>query len=323
MTMAEERPGRAIYSTGRGGAGNLMKSPTRGQDMDVLPGIERGRELSPHPDGEKVTHSGRGGAGNIHRSASRSRTREQINRDTKEAAEEAILQEQLIVERRGRQIAEGTGISHGRGGAGNIDRSQSRSRSAVRNGGRGGGVPGKDDFSSLAPTISQTTTINHNTNGNGVGGNLHTTGRGGFGNIQEERNSIDLEKEEANKKYEADVLAKHQAGEANHVLPSGRGGAGNLHTHDPNHPDLAKLSLEEREAHSRIHANERQHYVNTGRGGAGNMIPPKKDHSPAGVDGDRGRGRNSDGHKGGVLGNVLRSISRATGRDKSVDGRRD
>ncbi|WWC59601.1 uncharacterized protein I303_102159 [Kwoniella dejecticola CBS 10117] len=315
MSMADERPGRAIYSTGRGGAGNLMKSPTRGQDLDAQPGVERGRELSPHPVGEKVTHSGRGGAGNIHRSASRSRTREQLNKEEKEAAEEALLQEKLVAERRGRQAVEG-GFSTGRGGAGNIERSKSRSRSAIRNP-LGGSVAGKDDQSSLAPTVSHTPTQQtHHTVGH--------TGRGGFGNIQEERgDSIDLEKEEARQKYEKEVIAKHQAGEANQPFTSGKGGAGNMHTHDSTHPDLANLSLEEREAHARVHAHDRDHYVNTGRGGAGNMIPPhhSKEHSPA--DGDRGRGRSSDGHKGGMFGNVLRSLSRATGREKSVDGRRN
>ncbi|WWC68080.1 uncharacterized protein I206_101999 [Kwoniella pini CBS 10737] len=314
MSMADERPGRAIYSTGRGGAGNLMKSPTRGQDLEAQPGVERGRELSPHPVGELVTHSGRGGAGNIHRSASRSRTREQINKDEKEAAEEAILQEKLVAERRGRQAVEG-GFSTGRGGAGNIERSKSRSRSAIRNP-LGGSVAGKDDYSSLAPTVSHTPTSN----------TQHTighSGRGGFGNIQEERgDSIDLEKEQARQRYEREVIAKHQAEEANQPFTSGMGGAGNLHTHDTNHPDFANLSLEEREAHAKVHAHDGEHYVNTGRGGAGNMKPPSKEHSPA-PDVDRGRGRSSDGHKGGVFGNVLRSISRATGREKSVDGRRN
>ncbi|WVW78294.1 hypothetical protein I302_100248 [Kwoniella bestiolae CBS 10118] len=302
MSMADERPGRAIYSTGRGGAGNLMKSPTRGQDFDAQPGVERGRELSPHPVDEKITHSGRGGAGNIHRSTSRSRTREQEKQD----AQEALLQEKMIAERRGRQAVEG-GFSTGRGGAGNIERSKSRSRSAVRG---GASIAGKDDSSSLAPTVSH---------------RVHGTGRGGFGNILEEgKNSLDLEKEDARRKYEEEVIARHQAGEANQPYTSGKGGAGNLHTHDPTHadPDLANLSLEEREAHARVHAHDKQHYVNTGRGGAGNMIPPHKEHSPA-PDGDRGRGRSSDGHKGGVIGNVLRSISRATGREKSVDGRRN
>ncbi|WWD00739.1 hypothetical protein V866_007674 [Kwoniella sp. B9012] len=306
MSMADERPGRAIYSTGRGGAGNLMKSPTRGQDLDAQPGAERGRELSPHPIDEKITHSGRGGAGNIHRSTSRSRTREQEKKDV----EEALLQEKLVAERRGRQAFEG-GFSTGRGGAGNIERSKSRSRSAIRGG--SASVAGKDDSTSLAPTVSHKTAV-------------HGTGRGGFGNIQEERDrgdasSLDLEKEEARKKYEQDVIARHQAEEANQPYTSGKGGAGNLHSHDANHPDMANLSLEEREAHARLHAQDGKHYVNTGRGGAGNMIPPHKEHSPA-PDGDRGRGRSADGNKHGVLGNVLRSISRATGREKSADGRR-
>lgn len=52
--------------------------------------------------------------------------------------------------------------------------------------------------------------------------------------------------------------------------------------------------------------------------GAGNMHHRAYDshsHSPA--QDERGR----DSNKGGVLGNVLRSFSRAAGRDKSIEGR--
>ncbi|WVR04745.1 hypothetical protein IAU60_001756 [Kwoniella sp. DSM 27419] len=288
MSMADDRASRPIYSTGRGGAGNLMKSPTRGHDFDAAPGVERGRELSPHPVGEQITHSGRGGIGNIRRADSASRTRADLAADEKEDA----LQEKLIAERRGRQAVEG-GYSTGRGGVGNISRSKSRSRSAARVGGREDGVGA---------------TPSH----------MHASGRGGFGNITEERgDSIDLEKEAAHKQYEADVLAKHRAAEANQPHSTGKGGAGNLHVGNGTHePDNS--SLEEREAYAKVQAQERGHYVNHGRGGAGNMTLAK-DHA----DGDdRGRGR-ADGHKGGVLGNVLRSISRATGRDRSTDGRRE
>ena len=98
----------------------------------------------------QVTHAGRGGAGNI-RSPSR---------DPKDAiyeAKEDALQAQLVAKDRGRRAD--APFSSGRGGAGNISRSQSRSRSQARN-------------------------------------EVHATGRGGWGNIAEEpdRDSISLEK---------------------------------------------------------------------------------------------------------------------------------
>lgn len=51
--------------------------------------------------------------------------------------------------------------------------------------------------------------------------------------------------------------------------------------------------------------------------GAGNMHHRTNDNSHPPAQDERGR----DAHKGGVLGNVLRSFSRAAGRDKSSEGR--
>lgn len=51
--------------------------------------------------------------------------------------------------------------------------------------------------------------------------------------------------------------------------------------------------------------------------GAGNMHHRTNDNSHSPAPDERGR----DAHKGGVLGNVLRSFSRAAGRDKSSEGR--
>jgi hypothetical protein len=42
-------------STGRGGAGNIIRSPSQGVDPDSVPGVERGRELSPMPNGDHVS----------------------------------------------------------------------------------------------------------------------------------------------------------------------------------------------------------------------------------------------------------------------------
>jgi len=173
-------------STGRGGAGNLIRSPSRGVDPDVQPGAERGRSardqslerVSHDSDdyGEALTelqiiHSGRGGAGNI-----RSPSRNPTERIAEDRAEED-LQDRLIAESRGRQTD--AAFATGRGGAGNISRSKSRSRSAAR-----------------GPAPAQ---------------GMHASGRGGFGNIEESRESMDDEKREALAKYEREVLAKHKA----------------------------------------------------------------------------------------------------------------
>lgn len=103
-----------------------------------------------------MIHSGRGGAGNI-RSPSRTR-------DVAHEAKEDALQARLVAEERGRQ-AEGN-FSTGRGGAGNISRSKSRSRSAVR------------DVRESTPDATRRT-------------EMRSGGRGGWGNIREERDSID------------------------------------------------------------------------------------------------------------------------------------
>ncbi|QRW17739.1 class I glutamine amidotransferase-like protein [Rhizoctonia solani] len=59
--------GREFQSTGRGGAGNFVRSESVSRTREDGVGQERGREILP---ASKVTHSGRGGAGNI-RSPSR------------------------------------------------------------------------------------------------------------------------------------------------------------------------------------------------------------------------------------------------------------
>jgi hypothetical protein len=174
-------------STGRGGAGNLIRSPSRGVDPDVQVGAERGRSVRDQSldrvstvrcplstTNQQVIHSGRGGAGNI-----RSPSRNPTERIAEEKAEDD-LQDRLIAESRGRQTD--AQFSTGRGGAGNISRSKSRSRSAVR-----------------GPTTPQ------------AAGGVHASGRGGFGNIEETRESMDEEKREALARYEREVLAKHKA----------------------------------------------------------------------------------------------------------------
>lgn len=89
---------------------------------------------------------------------------------------EAALQDKLIAEQRGRQ--EGAPHSTGRGGAGNFNRSTSRNR---------------DRDSSVTRTTTNGTSGTPKREGSQAP-EFRATGRGGFGNIQEERSSIDLEK---------------------------------------------------------------------------------------------------------------------------------
>ena len=107
-------------STGRGGAGNAIRSPSRnnattlpGIDPTLQPGAERGRSA---PRGEslvdRVFHTGRGGAGN---------TRSPSKGGRREEEEEGRLEERLVAERRGREALGDVPYSTGRGGAGEYE----------------------------------------------------------------------------------------------------------------------------------------------------------------------------------------------------------
>ncbi|KAK4686517.1 hypothetical protein P7C73_g3603, partial [Tremellales sp. Uapishka_1] len=264
--------GRApVISTGRGGAGNLVRSPSRGIDPEVIPGAERGREITPRGvSADRVTHAGRGGAGNIR---SPSRPGERIE----EAKEEAI-QSQLVTERRGRQAEEP--FSSGRGGAGNIARSRSRSQ-------------------------ARESSREHKSGG-----------RGGYGNtiLEQKASGEDLAKMAAEQRYEQEVLARHRAAESGHIHTTGKGGAGNVAPIPSSGTDTTLLTEEEVEAFRKVHAHDAEHGHMSGKGGAGNYTPGHSSHlSPP--DGERGR----DQHKGGLIHNVMRSLSRVAGRDSSKE----
>ncbi|EAL18515.1 hypothetical protein CNBJ1570 [Cryptococcus deneoformans B-3501A] len=289
-------------STGRGGAGNLVAHAI--PDDDFVPGAERGRELSPHPNAnEHVTRSGRGGAGNI-RPSSHSRTRE----DIKQEAEEDALQEQLIADARGRQAEQA--FSTGRGGVGNISRSRNKCAWAREEDDEGRGHHRKGR---VRQHLGR------------KGEELDRARKGEFPVFLYLSALADAHSQEAARdQYEANVLAKYTTNEAAHphAYATGKGGAGNVVTPAAHsvEPDVAALSLEdreEREAHAKVHANETGQWVPSGRGGAGNMHHRTNDNSHSPAQDERGR----DAHKGGVLGNVLRSFSRAAGRDKSSEGR--
>ncbi|PWN93592.1 hypothetical protein FA10DRAFT_26873 [Acaromyces ingoldii] len=119
----QERGREPVASTGRGGAGNAIRSPSRGrpgQDKE-----EREAAAAYHAS-HGTTHSGRGGVGNV-RSPSRDPT-ERLK------AEEAEKQEHVLQAEALRQDAQ-HGQHTGRGGVGNIKGEHGHSHSQER--GRG------------------------------------------------------------------------------------------------------------------------------------------------------------------------------------------
>ncbi|KAG9073852.1 hypothetical protein FS749_014633 [Ceratobasidium sp. UAMH 11750] len=213
--------GREFLSTGRGGAGNMVRSDSlsRGRE-DGVAGEERGREVL---SASRVTHSGRGGAGNI-RSPSRD-----PEGDIRE-----LTREREIIENH-RKSEEGQIHSTGRGGFGNMDRSRSRSRE-----------PNK----------------------------VYSSGRGGFGNIVngDVHNLADLEEEE--RVQHAQVPEFHS---------SGRGGAGNIAAGGPPAAEPVRPSINTPDAQWR----------SSGRGGAGNMTAVQHKDPAAAAEEDRGRNQHT------------------------------
>jgi len=205
----EIHPGDKI-STGRGGAGNYVRSPSR----DVEP-ESRGHVNSANI-AAKALSSGRGGAGNI-RSSSTSRDRvgpeysqtASIISDhaSKEAEHEREVLQKYLDARKDLVVS-------GRGGLGNISTSKSRSRSRSKgpdfhSSGRGGAgniqhgagdpehIDIRDDEERLKHTHPQ---------------GVHSTGRGGLANLTNAHGPG------------IEVVHHHDAP----FESSGRGGAGNI-----------------------------------------------------------------------------------------------
>ncbi|KAF8689058.1 hypothetical protein RHS03_09313, partial [Rhizoctonia solani] len=199
--------GREFQSTGRGGAGNFVRSESVSRTHEDGVGQERGREILP---ANKVTHSGRGGAGNI-RSPSRD----------PEADIRALSHEREIIEDH-RRTEEGQVHSTGRGGYGNMDRSRSRSREpskAVHSSGRGGfGNITAGDGHGLA-NLEEEERVHH-----AHVPEFHSSGRGGAGNVT------------AGAAPAPEIIAPSPVAEGVQWRSSGRGGAGNMkpvHHADP------------------------------------------------------------------------------------------
>jgi len=192
----------------------------------LSPDRSRADQLSPTQDrsrsrGREFLSTGRGGVGNIVRSESLSRGRE----------------DGIAGGERGREVLPASRITHsGRGGAGNI-------RS-----------PSRDPEGDIRELSREREIIeNHRRSEEGQ---IHSTGRGGFGNMDRSRS---------------------RSREPNQVVSVGRGGFGNI-VHGDGH-NLADLE-EERVQHAHV-----PEFHSSGRGGAGNITaggPPaaERTHAP-------------------------------------------
>jgi len=195
--------GRANFSTGRGGIGNIRQSSlSRDTRPDSGPddfSVTRGREPIATQKLE-VFSTGRGGMGNL-RSPSR---------DVHKTPIDEIVEEDVIREYKAAQ--EGAPVSSGRGGIGNISRSRSRdpvSNKVFHSTGRGGAgniVPG-DGFVPHSIDHESDLVKHHATDGG-----YHSTGRGGIANLTSA----------------AEPAIEHHAHVHNEYESTGRGGAGNI-----------------------------------------------------------------------------------------------
>ncbi|PVG03722.1 hypothetical protein CPB86DRAFT_778808 [Serendipita vermifera] len=221
-----------VYSTGRGGAGNIRQD-SGSRTRDIVTGVEdisqtRGRELPGVTPG-KVYASGRGGAGNI-RSPSRGDAIENRN---------ALREEAQYVREHTNTDAP---VSHGRGGAGNISNSRSRSRS--RDPGATPGNPaavgvlhgrgGIGNFRPEDPSTTTSTTLERLAEEEDTRkaqeyhekeqkeGKLHSIGRGGFANLFHRTTHDD----KSTRDKSTDVSRSKPSGE---FISTGRGGGGNIY----------------------------------------------------------------------------------------------
>jgi len=189
-------------STGRGGAGNIIRSPSR----DIEP-ESRGHVLSERLAAKAdIVSTGRGGAGNV-RSTSQSRERKPLP-DSANQAE----YEREVLRRAAEARAEVT--SSGRGGIGNISGSRSRSRSkgpgpALHSSGRGGAGNIEHGLGNAeqAEILDDAERAKH-AHPNGI----HSTGRGGVANVN----------------LGPGPGVEHVEHQEGLITSSGRGGAGNI-----------------------------------------------------------------------------------------------
>jgi len=174
----DHRRGRDMISTGRGGVGNIVRSPSRDIEPESLGHINSANIMP------KALSSGRGGAGNIRSPSREARVGPEHSQTSGILSDHANIEteyEREVLQRHAEARMEVH--STGRGGLGNIDRSRSRSRSqapVVHSSGRGGAgnikhglgdpehVDIQDDLERLRHSHAE---------------GLHSTGRGGLANL--------------------------------------------------------------------------------------------------------------------------------------------
>jgi len=237
--------GRDLISTGRGGAGNIVRSPSR----DVEP--ESKGHVNSAEIASRALSTGRGGAGNIRSPSRDSPTRGRYDNHTAALLAEngaagvdalpkhtngGITRDSIDYERevlaRHRELEAKKGVqSTGRGGAGNILASQTPSpnRSTSRSRSRAGGPPP-----------------------------VHSTGRGGAGNLYPGGGASDATLEQLDEHERLSTAHAHDG-----VHSTGRGGRANLT------PAQAPGPNGDLEGHHHLHPDGVE---STGRGGAGNIL---------------------------------------------------
>jgi len=162
----------ALISTGRGGAGNIMRSPSR----DIGP--ESRGHVNSDNIAARALSTGRGGAGNIR---STSRDGRADSRISSILPDQATEYEREVLQK----YADARDEVHvtGRGGLGNISGSRSRSRSkgpGLHSSGRGGAgniMHGLGD-PEIAEILDDKERLKH-VHADGI----HSTGRGGIANV--------------------------------------------------------------------------------------------------------------------------------------------
>jgi len=208
--------GREVYSSGRGGAGNIRQSSaSRGRPEDGPDDFSRSRGREPAPAESPRSFSiGRGGVGNI-RSPSR---------DVRGPLTTPDLMEDERVVRAHVAASQDAPHSSGRGGAGNIvARSKSRDPQVaatpplthLRSTGRGGAgniVSGGDNVPAALNAEEEERKNHHHRDP------IHSTGRGGVANV------TNLSEPPVEHHPHGHGLAES----------SGRGGAGNIRDHSAN-----------------------------------------------------------------------------------------
>lgn len=196
-----------FQSSGRGGAGNIRRS-SQSREPHPFDGPDdfshtRGREPAVHPD--RAYSVGRGGAGNIR---SPSRDPGSVRPVHPDVIAESEYEQGILREHAASEVVH----SSGRGGAGNITRSRSRSRGpglALHSTGRGGAGNMLFGDGRSSDTLDQEERKKHH-HPEGI----HSTGRGGTANMTNA--------------HEPEVEPTHHHAHHGEYLSSGRGGAGNI-----------------------------------------------------------------------------------------------